>query len=81
MRKVYMVIMTSNRIKNDCDYKYFQSKECNSKKEAKAFIDDQKDFDSRLLKSEVFKYNYFIMEGLIITQEKIKSIIDNSNVE
>jgi len=56
----------------------FHIEERNSKSMAKEWVREEKKFD----KVKNYKYfKYVIIECLIITQEKIKSIIDNSNVE
>jgi len=80
MKKVFLVIITVLS-GNDKKSKFFYDILCHTKVEAKRVIADQKEFDEEHLLSRNHKYDYFIMEGLIITQEKIKSIIDNSNVE
>lgn len=79
MKKVFIVLTlvkvgnwTKNRIFNE-------PRLFTTKKEAEKHIKEEEEFDAKFIEND--KYSYFIMEGLIITQEKIKSIIDNSNVE
>jgi hypothetical protein len=82
MKKAFYVLTLDTHIQPVCWYgsnnRLFHIEECDTKTLAKEVIAKAKKYD----KFKTYRhFKYVIIECLIITQEKIKSIIDNSNVE
>lgn len=76
MKKVFMVLCT---VKHYDEWRPITIVSALSREDAKTIIEKQRAFDARYLNKS--KIDYFIFEALVITKEKIKEIITNSNVQ
>ena len=71
------MVLTTIKLNNE--WRIFDTLNAHSREDAESVVKRQREWDSIHIKNT--SYDYFIFEALVISKEKIKEIITNSNVQ